>query len=203
MMQVPPTLKSVVARLGRVERVFAVLLLLYLLLAFVAPESGWTGLVELAAIVCGLWVFIRLIRIASRRVIWRLRNRLIVTYLFIAFVPVFLIVVLAGLVGWALISQVSVYLVTSELDRRVAALQQATNSLVKTRPADREAVLRGMSDLFYKDHYPGLQIIVKNPSGVLRYPEDTNIEAPPCGMGRHIRRCLEGRTFLDLVAFQG
>jgi sigma-B regulation protein RsbU (phosphoserine phosphatase) len=182
-MTLPPALKSAVERLGRVERVFLVLLAVYLLLALIAPASAWTALAQVAAIVSGFWAAIRLVRIVSRRVIWRLRNRLIVTYLFIAFVPVILIGTLAGIAGWALMSQVSVYLVTSELDRRVAALEQATDSLVKTAPPDRGEVLRAMSDLFYRDHYPGLQIVVNSKSGVLHYPDNSALEAPPAGWG--------------------
>ena len=65
-----------------------------------------------------------------RHAVWRLRNRLIVTYVFIAFVPVLLVVVLAALAGWMLLYQLTVYLVTNELDRRVATLQGVAENLV-------------------------------------------------------------------------
>ena len=53
---------------------------------------------------------------------WRLRNRLIVTYIFIAMVPIVLIATLAALGGYLLVNGLAVYLVTSELDRRIDSL---------------------------------------------------------------------------------
>jgi len=48
-----------------------------------------------------------------RKAIWRLRNRLLVTYLFIALVPVLLIVTLSGLSTYVLLSQLAAYLANS------------------------------------------------------------------------------------------
>ena len=51
-----------------------------------------------------------------------------VTYVLIAVVPILLILTLAGLGGYMLAGQVAVYLVRSELDRRVASLQPLRNA---------------------------------------------------------------------------
>jgi hypothetical protein len=55
---------------------------------------------------------------ALRNLIWRLRNRLIVAYLFIAVVPSLLILVLM-LVVYALVGQIAVYMVQKDLDSRM------------------------------------------------------------------------------------
>jgi phosphoserine phosphatase RsbU/P len=130
-MPVPLAVQRVYRRLGNVEKIFLSLVALYFVVMAAAPRSGWFLLVELLCVFFGAWIAVRLIRAASRRIIWRLRNRLLVTYLFIAVVPVVLIATLAGVVGWIITSQVAVYLVTSELDRRLDTLHGAANSLAR------------------------------------------------------------------------
>jgi sigma-B regulation protein RsbU (phosphoserine phosphatase) len=178
-MSVPPAFKSAVTRLGRVERAFLILLAIYILLILIAPASMWTALVQFACLALGVWVAVRVIRMASRHVIWRLRNRLIVTYLFIALVPVVLVVALAGLSGWAFTSQVAVYLVTSELDRRINSLESATQSIARAPASERFGMLGAMGELFYKERFPGLQIIVNSRYGMLHYPMHSEFAAPP------------------------
>jgi sigma-B regulation protein RsbU (phosphoserine phosphatase) len=183
-MAVPPALKSAVTRLGRVERAFLISLAVFIILALVAPASGWTALAQFVSLALGVWAAARVIRIASRHAIWRLRNRLIVTYLFIAVVPVILIVTLAGLSGWALTSQVAVYLVTSELDRRIKSLESATDSLARAAPSERFGMLGAMGELFYNERFPGLRIIVRSRYGVLHYPLNSEFAPPPPEWGK-------------------
>ena len=57
---------------------------------------------------------------AMRNLIWRLRNRLIVAYLFIAVVPIVLILALMLVTSYALVGQMAVYLVNRELENRDA-----------------------------------------------------------------------------------
>ena len=109
---------------------------------------------------------------------WRLRNRLIVTYMFIAVVPIVLIAALAAMGGYLLISQLAVYLVTSELDRRIEALDTAADSLVRTAAPDRAVVMRRMTELFYSDHNPGLEIVVRDGPKLIRYPDNGTMPAP-------------------------
>ncbi len=68
------------------------------------------------------WLPVSLIRQVLRQTIWRLRNRLIVTYIFIAVVPIVLIVALAAVGSWIVVGQVAVYLVNAQLERRAASL---------------------------------------------------------------------------------
>ncbi|MDE3178959.1 MAG: hypothetical protein KGM47_04790, partial [Acidobacteriota bacterium] len=72
-------------------------------------ESLWV-LLLLALIVAGVYYFFRLVRIARRRLLWRLTSRLIVTYIFIAFVPVILILLITGLGAIILNGQFAAYL---------------------------------------------------------------------------------------------
>ena len=73
-----PRLKNLPQFLGRWGVAFFVLLALDLALAYLAPGSGFRLLVALALYVTGLLFALQLIRRNIRRLIWRLRNRLIV-----------------------------------------------------------------------------------------------------------------------------
>ncbi len=87
------------------------------------PDSGLETLAAFATYVLGAWIALRLLRIGLRKLTWRLRNRLIVAYLFIAVLPILLMLTLVGLGGYMLAAQVAVYLVRSELDRRLVLLR--------------------------------------------------------------------------------
>ncbi len=178
-MRIPPALKSGYKRLRWVEKTFLVLLLVTIILLFAAPISAWTGLAKFVTFVCGFVVFIRLLRHGIRKAIWRVRNRIIVTYVFIAFVPVVLVVTLATLALWAFTSQVAVYLVTSELDRRIESLQAASASIAKMEPGGRAETMRHMADLFYRDRFPGVEMILRTERGVEHYPPAGSFPPPP------------------------
>src|SRR5579864_9036824 len=83
-------------KLGRVEKTFLVLLLLTLAGNYAAPASGFWLVLFFATWISGFVVVMRLARSGIRKLIWRLRNRLIVAYLFIAMVPIALILALVA-----------------------------------------------------------------------------------------------------------
>lgn len=78
----------------------------------------------LAAVVAGVYYTWRLLRLARRRLLWKLTRRLIVAYLFIAFVPIILILVLVGLGGIILNGQFAAYLVNARLQNHFDELKQ-------------------------------------------------------------------------------
>ncbi len=135
------TLNSVLRRLGMPEKVFIVLLLLYAALASLIASNGFLTFLRVVLILLGIWVLIRLARDGVRKAIWRLRNRLLMTYLFIAVVPILLILVFAGVGAYALSSQLAVYLVSSELDRRIGELDWVAHGIADANPRDRQRVL--------------------------------------------------------------
>jgi phosphoserine phosphatase RsbU/P len=182
-MPLPQQLKSIYQRLGWVDRIFILVLALYAILLALAPASGWTALALFVVFVLGIWLVIRLIRMGARRVIWRLRNRLIVTYLFIALVPVLLVIALAGFSLWGMASQVAVYLVTSELDRRVSALQAASDSILRTSTDSRADVMRHLAELLYEERFPGMEMMLRTGNSIERYPRNGSFPPPPKGWG--------------------
>jgi sigma-B regulation protein RsbU (phosphoserine phosphatase) len=180
-MIMPPKLKSVYTRMGWVDKTFAVLLAAFILLLLFKPLSGWTALVQFLMIAFGFWIAVRMIRVAGHRAIWRLRNRLIVTYLFIAVVPVCLLITLASLALYGMTAQVAVYLVTSELDRRIGSLQTIAERVLHSDVAGRPQVMRRMAELIYQDRFPEIEMVLRTASGTHRYPEDSTLNPPPAG----------------------
>ena len=112
--------------LGGAGVAFILLLAAYAAMGWIAPRSGFRLILEIATVIAGLWLAIRLLRLIARQALWRLRHRLIVTYLFIAGVPLLLIIGLAALAGYMLVYQLAAYLVTTELDRRIDSLSAAS-----------------------------------------------------------------------------
>jgi sigma-B regulation protein RsbU (phosphoserine phosphatase) len=106
------------------------------ILALVAPASskwagiftGWGSFFEFVFVCAALFLLLRWVR---RRLLWRLRNRLIVTYVFIGVIPVVLILTMAGLAGYILGNQLTTLLVNRDLLAEVQSLDtlNATVSL--------------------------------------------------------------------------
>ena len=157
--------------IGWVGQVFLVLLVAQLVAGPLGLSQG-LGLLRLAVYFTGIWVLLRLARKAFRRGIWRLRNRLLAAYLFMAVVPILLIATLA-LVGIRMVSsQLAVYLVTSELDRRIDGLQLLGQSFVDESPAERRI------DPLYRKRYPDIAVLLREAGHETRYPADAQIPTP-------------------------
>jgi len=166
-------------KLGWLETVFIGSLGLLALLQWSAFRPGLKLLVGTVSILSGLLVLGRLALLGMRRAIWRLRDRLLVTYLFIAVVPVVLLAFFGQLGVWALSSQVGAYLLNAELERRVTVLKTAGASLANVPTAGRvEAVRR--TGLLVRERYAGLEILVRDQrGGEIRFPQESTLQAPP------------------------
>ena len=88
--------------------------------------GGWVGFLTFCAAVL---FFILGFRWTRRRILWRLRNRLIVTYVFIGVIPAVLLVAMALITLYGLGGQFAVFVVTSEIRSQLRSLE-AVNSAV-------------------------------------------------------------------------
>jgi phosphoserine phosphatase RsbU/P len=95
--------------------------------------AGW---VWFLAFLSGVLFFVLAFRWARRRVLWRLRNRLIVTYIFIGVIPAVLLVAMAGITLYGFAGQFAVYIVTSEVHAQLRSLE-AANSAISNELAAR------------------------------------------------------------------
>src|SRR5882757_7568923 len=128
-------------RLGSIEKAFLIFFAIYAFLYFTgiaASASIAQSIVGLAAFALGLLCLFRLARRGMRQAIWRLRNRLIAAYLFIAVVPIVLILAMVGLAGWVVIGQMAVYLVNKELEHRVVTLLGQADAFARVPVRDPE-----------------------------------------------------------------
>ena len=126
----------------------------------------------------GIWGVVALGSMLFRRsrVIWRLRNRLIVTYVFIAVVPTLLLLALAFIGGYFVAGQMAAYLVNTALDRRAEALASPARVLSQT-PAPERARQASAIAAVLRERMPGLRIFVSGQPDY-QYPTDGTLSAP-------------------------
>jgi sigma-B regulation protein RsbU (phosphoserine phosphatase) len=82
--------------------------------------GGW---IEFLAFLAAVLFSILAFRFLKRRVLWRLRNRLIVTYVFIGVIPAVLLVTMTLITLYGLAGQFAVFVVTSEINSRLRSLE--------------------------------------------------------------------------------
>jgi sigma-B regulation protein RsbU (phosphoserine phosphatase) len=169
--------RSLYRSAGLAEKLFLLLLALYGLLRWFSPGSLPLLLAQVGLTLTGLIVALKFSRRGVRQAIWRLRNRLVVTYVFIAVVPIVLVLLLVAIGAYIVTGRIAVYLVTSELERRSAALMAPAQGLLNTAPRDVQDRIRWLAP-FYTARYPGLELVVRN-GQEWRYPERSTLRLPP------------------------
>jgi sigma-B regulation protein RsbU (phosphoserine phosphatase) len=97
------------------------------LLGLIAASWGQylVGWVDFLLIVAGVLFAILGFRWVRRRILWRVRNRLIVTYVFIGVIPAVLLVAMAFITLYGLAGQFAVFVVTSEINSQLRSLESA------------------------------------------------------------------------------
>ena len=164
-------------RIGGIEKAFLILLLIYAILYFTRVSSLAQSFALLAAFVTGLLCLFKLARRGMRKAIWRLRNRLIAAYLFIAVVPIVLILAMVGLAGWVVIGQMAVYLVNKELEHREINLLRQAEAFAAIPIRDPETALSRF-ERNTRNSFPKLELLITGKREV-RYPENALITHPP------------------------
>jgi sigma-B regulation protein RsbU (phosphoserine phosphatase) len=167
-------------RLSGIDKTFFVLLIVYAALSATGVAPLGRSLVGLAVVFAGLLALFGLVRRTVKGAIWRLRNRLIAAYVLIAVVPVVLILMLFGLAAYAVIGQMAVYLVNTELRQRGnAVLRQAAGLARNPVAQDPERGLNRFSD-FMRDLFPEYEMRASG-TRELRFPPTSTLEHPPAG----------------------
>ena len=88
--------------------------------------SGWAMFFFLVFAFCALWLSSRW---AWRVLMWRLRHRLLVTYIFMGVIPIVLLLQLAGVSAYMLAGQFATYVAISNLQSEYLHLEAANDSL--------------------------------------------------------------------------
>src|SRR6266849_5604404 len=147
-----------------------------LILAFLNASGGVFSFLKYLAVLAGIYLFIRFLGWWRNRLLWSLRNRLIVGYLFIALVPILLIVTLVFLVGRILYSQLGAYLLYEDIHRRVEMIADISAHIAiarQTLPAaitqeESERILAAQSHAVHDSELPGLTIVFSSDPTLLR-----------------------------------
>ena len=91
-----------------------------------AHLGGWVGFLSFIAAVL---FFILGFRWIKRRILWRLRNRLIVTYVFIGVIPAVLLVAMGLITLYGLGGQFAVFVVTSEIHAQLRSMESVNEAV--------------------------------------------------------------------------
>jgi len=165
------------ALLGRVEKAFLAVLALYALDFFTGILPSFQLPLAIVGFFLGVTALVRLGRFAGRNLIWRLRNRLIVAYVFIAVVPVVLILALLAGTAYLVVGQTAVYLVNTELNNRMRVLTFPANAMVRAPARDPQAAFnQALAGL--RRFFPTFELLATG-ENAMRYPPDSKLEAPP------------------------
>jgi len=90
--------------------------------------SGWASFLSFVFLFCALLLGLRWTR---QKLLWRLRNRLIVTYVFIGVIPVLLLLAMAFVAGYLFAGQFATFDATSDLESELQRLHASNRSLAQ------------------------------------------------------------------------
>ena len=93
------------------------------------PNSMLTGWAGFIGVVFVFFAFLLGFRWTRRKLMWRLRNRLIVTYMFIGVIPVLLLIAMALIAGYLFAGQFATYVAMSDLQSDLQHLEATNRSM--------------------------------------------------------------------------
>jgi sigma-B regulation protein RsbU (phosphoserine phosphatase) len=169
-------LRNAWRRLSRIDLFAFGLILGGVVCASLDLSGGIASFLKFVAMIATVYALFRLAGWWRTRLLWSLRNRLIVAYLFIAVVPILLIVTLVVLAGQILYSQLGAYLLYDDLHQRIAMIADITEHIAAahgTLPKgiteeEAERVLAAQSHLVHDQELPELGIEFSNDETLLR-----------------------------------
>jgi phosphoserine phosphatase RsbU/P len=162
-------------------------------LGFSLPLSSLLGFLAFLAIV---YLIIRVLPWVRRQLLWRLRNRLIIAYIFIAVVPVVLLLTMAALGAYCLYLQLGAHLLHDDLDGRInmiaadaANIAGAIEQLEAGKP-----VLPSQEGLLARPDVANLIAAARSQSPELRVVPN---------LGQHLAKTGDGHHYAGLVEYEG
>src|SRR6266568_4922097 len=169
------SLKEIWTRLSWLDIVCTAFVAIGLLVGLFAINGGIFSFLEYLAVLAGLYLIVRFVGWWRSRLLWSLRNRLIVAYLFIAVVPIVSIVILVVLAARILYSQLGAYLLYEDIHQRIEMIADIAQHIAiahQTLPAsitqsESERVLAAESHAVHDRELPKLQITFSNDLSLL------------------------------------
>jgi sigma-B regulation protein RsbU (phosphoserine phosphatase) len=163
-------------RLSRLDLAALLLVLAGGVAYLVEAEGRVSSFVQYLAILSAIYLGFRLIGWWRSRLLWSLRNRLIVAYLFIAVVPILLLLSLAQRFGQILYSQLGAYLLQEDIYRRVDMMADIAEHIAAAQATlppgvterDSERILAAQSHAVHDQELLGLEIEFTSDASLLR-----------------------------------
>jgi phosphoserine phosphatase RsbU/P len=177
-------LRGIWRRMSRIDLAALTMLLAGFVTATLPAPGGISSFLKFVGILSGIYLLFRLIAWGRSRLLWSLRNRLIVAYLFIAVVPILLIVTMVVLAGQFLYSQLGAYLLYEDLHRRISMLSDISEHIAAAHetlirgitPEEAERILAAQSHAVHDRELLGLRIDFSDDPSLLR-----QVAPPPKG----------------------
>jgi sigma-B regulation protein RsbU (phosphoserine phosphatase) len=163
-------------RLSRLDMVAVLIFVAGTVVSVTTFSGSAISFLKYLAILAGIYLFVRMIAWGRNRLLWSLRNRLIVAYLFIAVVPILLIMTFVVLAGNFLYSQLGAYLLYEDLHQRVETLTDVSQHIAAAHgflphgvsQEELERILEAQSKTVHDHDLPGLTIKFSNDVGQLQ-----------------------------------
>ena len=180
------------------DRVALVVILLYAAVRAIAAfrePLPFTGFLGFLCFLAAIYLLVRLIPWFRAKFMWTLRNRLIVAYVFIAVVPVILLLCMAGLAAYGLYLQLGAHLFHEDLQSRISTIS-----------ADADALAGAVEQEAAQGASPNSEAILARP-GIANLIEAARREWPDLRVfpnrGERLVQAGDGHEFAGLVEFEG
>src|SRR5271155_4800474 len=179
-----PKLDAFWRRLSRLDLVALVLFFLGLIVYVLGGSGGGLSFIKFLGAISAVYLVVRIIGWWRTKLLWRLRDRLIVAYLFIALVPVLLVAALAFFIGTILYTQLGGYLLYVDLQHRIEMVSEGA-----------EQIATAQEHTVYDRELPGL---------IVEYADDPKLLHAVAGPGaRQFAGLVQQGARLSLVGLRG
>src|SRR5277367_815716 len=177
-----PKLDAFWRRLSRLDLVALVLFFLGLIVYVLGVTGGGLSFIKFLGAICAVYLIVRMIGWWRTKLLWRLRDRLIVAYLFVALVPVVLVLTLAIFSLMILYTQLGGYLLYVDLEHRIEMVSQGAEQIATALgssgsgvpPAVAEQIVADQEHLVYDQELPGLVVEYADDPKLLRAVSGAN-----------------------------
>lgn len=170
------SMREVWSRLSWLDVVCSAIVAIGLLVELLGASGGVFNFVLYLAVLAGLYLVFRFIGWWRSRLLWSLRNRLIVAYLLIAVVPIVSIVILGVMAARILYSQLGAYLLYEDIHRRIEMVADIAQHIAiaheklpaRIKESESESILATESKAVHDRELPKLDISFSNDLSLLR-----------------------------------
>jgi phosphoserine phosphatase RsbU/P len=209
----------ILRRLSPLDRIALAVLAFYVLFRVAAAIGYHLPFVTLAAFLAFfavLYLGIRSLPWIRSRLLWSLRNRLVVAYIFIAVVPVVLLLAMAGAASYLLYLQLGAHLLRDHIDEQAAKMVADADAIsdeiqletAEGAPFDADLLSRPrVAALIHADgsQFQGLQVFLNRGQQLLnrdtgRFSGLAEIEGKLCFAAAERRETPRGPLFILVAA---